>query len=805
MSFGQDVRFAFRTLNKSRGFAVVALLVLALGIGANTAIFSTVNAVLLRGFPYPHADELVNPVSINPRLGTIGTAITHHDYLQWKANREVFSGVALSQSLSADLAAGDAPPERVISAAVSEDFFTILGASPIVGRFFRAEDHLQGAERTIVISEALWKRRFGSDPSIVGRPIKVRGTDRVVIGIASRRSDYPLGTQMWLPFVTSGLANDPVDDWEYQAIARLAPGVNLTTAKAFVESVGQRNAKDFPAKRANSATSVVSLHDFVVGAGTRRALLVLLAAIGLVLLIATANLANLLLNRAAARAREFSIRSALGASSARLIQQVLVEAGVLCVLGALAATFVALGILKAVIVYGPSSIPRLAETSLDLRVLLFMLGTTALTAAVFALAPAWHITRQDVREVLQQSGNTVSAGKASQRYREALVVTQIALSLMLLIAAGLLVKSFGRLQRVDPGVSTSNLLTFELSVPAMVNGKPEPRERFIAEFQRRVDSIPGVVASGAVGALPMGGGGFYLGRAFIREGEPEPPNGTEYSAQWNVITPGFLKSTGLQLIAGRDFTDQDTQDSPPVIIIGQTLAKQMFPNQNPIGKVIRSWRDDNKPREIVGTVADVKINTLQETWCSAYVPHQQDPWGTIAYVVRTKGDPTQYVERVRSTLMGMNPNIALANVSSMFAVHETALAEPKFNMFLIASFSALALILATIGLFGVIAYAVSQRTREIGIRMALGAQKSQILAMVMNRGIRITLLGTALGLVGSLLLSRTLATVLFDVRPTDVSTYAVLFVVLSVTAMLATFVPALRATRVEPLTALRSE
>ena len=805
MSFGQDVRFAFRTLNKSRGFAVVALLVLALGIGANTAIFSTVNAVLLRGFPYPHADELVNPVSINPRLGTIGTAITHHDYLQWKANREVFSGVALSQSLSADLAAGDTPPERVISAAVSEDFFTILGASPIVGRFFRAEDHLQGAERTIVISEALWKRRFGSDPSIVGRPIKVRGTDRVVIGIASRRSDYPLGTQMWLPFVTSGLVNDAVDDWEYQAIARLAPGVKLTTAKAFVESVGQRNAKDFPAKRANSATSVVSLHDFVVGAGTRRALLVLLAAIGLVLLIATANLANLLLNRAAARAREFSIRSALGASSARLIQQVLVEAGVLCVLGALAATFVAFGILKAVIAYGPSSIPRLAETSLDLRVLLFMLGTTALTAAVFALAPAWHITRQDVREVLQQSGNTVSAGKASQRYREALVVTQIALSLMLLIAAGLLVKSFGRLQRVDPGVSTSNLLTFELSVPAMVNGKPEPRERFIAEFHRRVDSIPGVVASGAVGALPMGGGGFYLGRAFIREGEPEPPNGTEYSAQWNVITPGFLKSTGLQLIAGRDFTDQDTQDSPPVIIIGQTLAKQMFPNQNPIGKVIRSWRDDNKPREIVGTVADVKINTLQETWCSAYVPHQQDPWGTIAYVVRTKGDPTQYVGRVRSTLMGMNPNIALANVSSMFAVHETALAEPKFNMFLIASFSALALILATIGLFGVIAYAVSQRTREIGIRMALGAQKSQILVMVMNRGIRITLLGTALGLVGSLLLSRTLATVLFDVRPTDVSTYAVLFVVLSVTAMLATFVPALRATRVEPLTALRSE
>src|SRR5215471_3076216 len=466
MAFTQDVRFAFRTLNKSRGFAAVSLAVLALGIGANTAIFSTVNAVLLRGFPYPHADELVNPVSVDPRLGTTGPAITYHDYLQWKANRQVFSEIALSQDLSSDLAAGDTPPERVNAAAVSEDFFTVLGASPIVGRFFRAEDHVQGAERTIVISQALWKRRFGSDPSIVGRKIKVRGTDRLVIGVASRRSEYPLGTQIWLPFVSSSLLSAAVDDWEFEAIARLAPGATLTTAKAFVEGVGQRAAKDFPAKRARSATSVISLRDFVVGPGTRRALLVLLAAIGLVLLIATANLANLLLNRAAARAREFSIRSALGASSSRLVQQVLVETGLLCALGAIAAMFVAYGILKAVIAYGPSSIPRLAETSIDLRVLLFTLGTTALTAGLFALAPAWHITRQDVREALQQSGNTVSAGESSQRYREALVVTQIALSLMLLIAAGLLVKSFGRLQQVDPGVRTSNLLTFELAVPA---------------------------------------------------------------------------------------------------------------------------------------------------------------------------------------------------------------------------------------------------------------------------------------------------------------------------------------------------
>jgi putative ABC transport system permease protein len=304
----------------------------------------------------------------------------------------------------------------------------------------------------------------------------------------------------------------------------------------------------------------------------------------------------------------------------------------------------------------------------------------------------------------------------------------------------------------------------------------------------------------------MGGGGFYLGRSFVREGEPLPPNGTEYSSMWNVITPGFIKATGLQLIAGRDFNDQDTKDSAPVVIISQTLAKKMFPNEDPLGRVIRSWRDDNKPRQIVGIVADVKVGSLQEQATgTAFVPHQQDPWGVLAYVVRTEGDPKQYVAFVRSALNSMDPNIALARVSSMEAIRETALAEPKFNMFLIAGFSLLALMLATIGLFGVIAYAVSQRTREIGIRMALGAQKNQILALVMNRGVRITLLGLALGLGGSLVLSRALASILFDVRPTDVSIYGGLFVVLGVTAMLATYVPALRATRVEPLTALRYE
>jgi predicted permease len=405
------------------------VLVLALGIGANTAIFSTVNAVLLRRFPYPHADELVIPVAVDTRLGTIGLAITYHDYLQWKSNRQVFSEVAVSEGLRTDLAADNGAPERVDATAVSEGFFSVLGAHPLTGRFFVKDDHLENAERRIIISEALWKGRFGSDPAIVGRRIKVRGTDRVVIGVASRQSDYPLGTQIWFPFISSDAEKDPVDNWEYEAIARLAPGVSLETSRAFVESVGQRNAKEFPAKRTEQRDLPSSLFMKLSWDGKRsERCLSCSPRSAFVLLIAAANLANLLLNRAAARAREFSIRSALGASSARLVQQVLIEAGVLCVLGAIAAIFIAYAIIKAVIAYGPSSIPRLEETSIDARVLLFTLAIAALTAGLFALAPAWRITRQDIREAVEQSGNAVSSGKGNQRYREAMAVAQVALS-----------------------------------------------------------------------------------------------------------------------------------------------------------------------------------------------------------------------------------------------------------------------------------------------------------------------------------------------------------------------------------------
>jgi len=589
------------------------------------------------------------------------------------------------------------------------------------------------------------------------------------------------------------------------AVGRLKPGVTIAQANSEMSAIGQQLASEYPKFNEGLGAQAERLQD-VMSESVRYSLWLLFGAVGFILLIACINVANLMLVRAAERKKELAVRLALGAGRSRIIRQVLSESLLIAGLGGAGGLLLGSWMLQGLLALAPEGIPQLGRVELDNRVLLFTLAIAALTAGLFALAPAWRITRQDIREALEQSGNAVSSGKGSQRYREALVVAQVALSLMLLIAAGLLVKSFGRLQHVDPGVRTANLLSFELAVSGPQYPEDEPKARFITDFHRRVDAIPGVVSSGAVGALPMGGGGFYLGRSFVREGEPLPPNGTEYSSMWNVITPGFIKTTGLQLMAGRDFNDRDTKDSAPVVIISQTLAKKMFPNEDPMGRVIRSWRDDNKPRQIVGIVVDVKVGSLQEQATgTAFVPHQQDPWGVLAYVVRTEGDPKQYVALVRSALNSMDPNIALARVSSMEAIRETALAEPKFNMFLIAGFSLLALILATIGLFGVIAYAVSQRTREIGIRVALGAQKSQILALVMNRGVRITLLGLGLGLGGSLVLSRALASILFDVRPTDVSIYGGLFVVLGVTAMLATYVPALRATRVEPLTALRYE
>ncbi|HZP62388.1 MAG TPA: ABC transporter permease [Terriglobales bacterium] len=802
----QDISFALRGIRKQPGFTAVVICILALGVGANTAIFSIVDAVLLRALPYRHSEGLLAPVAVFLKTGTTGRAIPYKDYLIWKQQKNIFREVAVVQETYGDLAYGTAPAERVMATRVSEDFFSVLDAGTLLGRTFTAGDHANGAERTIVISEHLWRTRFGSDPTVLGRRLYFRGLDWVVIGVAGRDADFPMNTEIWLPAISSNAAAEPVDNFAWLGIARLAPGITLDEAKSFITAVGKRAAAEFPAKRSDTGTSVITLSEAIVGTQIRRALFLVLGAVGIVLLIGCANLANLILSRAVARRREFSIRCALGATSSRLVRQMLVEAGLLSLIGSAVGLLLCGALVKALIKLAPQDIPRLSQASIDWRVVVFAVATGVITAVLFAIAPALTISRQDPRDALQQGGQSLSEGRTHRHMRQALVAVEVALSLVLLVGAGLLVRSFGQLQATDPGVITGNMLTFDISLPSSVYPKDEQTIEFISELERRIDSIPGVVAAGGIGALPIGGGGFYLGRSFIIEGKPLPPTGTEYAAMWNITTPDFFKASGIHLLSGRRFTAQDNATSPPVVIISQTLADQMFPGINPVGKYIRSWRDDNKAREIVGLVSDVTVATLDERpQGSAYVPHAQDPWGILAFVVRTTGDPHAYISLVRHELDALNPNIAMGHVNTMAAIHDDALAQSRFSMMLMFGFAAIALILATAGLFGVTAYTVNQQGREIGIRMALGGNRVAIVRLVLLQAFKVVGIGYLAGIIVALLSSRMLEGVLYKVHPFDSAVYGSVTVVLTLAAAGGVLVPARRAVSVDPMQVLRHD
>jgi putative ABC transport system permease protein len=804
--FVQDLSFALRGIRKQPGFAVLVICLLALGVGANTAIFSIVDAVLLRALPYPHSEQLIAPVAVLSKTGSVTKAIPYKDYLIWKQQKNVFRQVAVVQEAYGDLAYGAGAPERVMATRVSEDFFSVLESAPIIGRTFTAGDHSNGAERTVVISERLWRNRFGSDPAVLGRKLHFRGLDWLVIGVVGRDADFPMNTEIWLPAISSNAAEEPIDNFAWLGIARIAPGATLEQAKSFITAVGKRVAAESPAHRSDTGTSAITLNEAIVGTQVRRALFVVLGAVSIVLLIACANLANLILSRAVARRREFSIRSALGATSSRLIRQVLVEAGLLSLMGAAVGLLLSALLVKVLIAFAPQDIPRLSQASLDLRVLAFAVTTGVVTAVLFAIIPAFTISRQNPLDALQQAAQSVSPGKDNRRLRQTLVAGEVALSLVLLVGAGLLVKSFGRLAATDPGVITGNMLTFDVSLPSSAYPKDEQRINFVSEFERRIESIPGVVAAGGIGALPIGGGGFYLGRSFIIEGEALPPAGAEYPAMWNISTPDFLKASGIHLLAGRAFTAEDNATSPPVVIVSKHLADQMFPGTNPLGRRIRSWRDDNKPREIVGVVSDVKVEALDEgPQGSAYVPHAQDPWGLLAFVVRTNGDPHQYIPLVQHELDGLNRNVALGHVNTMAAIHDDALAQSRFSMMLMFGFAAIALILATVGLFGVTAYTVSQQDREIGIRMALGGNGVAIVRLVLLQASRVVGIGSLVGIVVALLASRTLEGVLYEVKPFDSTVYGSVIIALAVAAAAGVFFPVRRAVNVDPVQVLRHD
>lgn len=805
----QDLRYSIRILLKKPGFTLIAVATLALGIGANTTIFSFVNAVLLRPLPYKDADQLVVPQTFNEARGSDDSSITYADYLDWK-NENIFSSVAVLSLLStADLTGGDGEPERVQVAAVSQDYFDVMGAQPVLGRVFGDDDYKAvGPARGLIITYGLWKRRFGGDSEILNNKIYLNGRPYSVYGVMPPDSLWPEERDIIAPFAV-GTTPDPDllrrDNMIFSSVARLKPGVPPSQVNAALATIAARVAQEHPESRQGWSNRIVGLREYVVGKQLRTSLLILLGVVGSVLLIACANVANLLLVRAAGREREMSIRLALGASRGRLIRQLLTETTVLSVIGASLGLLMAIwgvSLLKAV---APVDTPRLAGVQIDSKVLLFTIAACVATAIVCGLIPALQSSRSDLQQALKESSRNTT-GSQSRFARNAMVVSEVALSIVLLIGAGLLVRSFLHVQHIDTGLRIDRLVTMQVNSPS---ARYQDAPKILSFYQRLVDSVntaPGVESSAVCSALPVGGGGFYLGRVFLVEGQPEPPAGTDTPAQWNVVSPGFFHTSGTALLSGRDFDERDRTDNNPVIIINRTMSRRMFGNDDPLGKRIRSWRDENKLREIVGVVEDVRyFGRDDELHGIVYVPHTQNVWRSMALTVRTQGDPVGVIAAIREQISSVDRELAIANLATMTTIVDRSIAPRRASMLLVLVFGVLAGLLAVIGIYGVLSYTVAQRAQEIGVRIALGAQRGDVLGLVLGQGLKLTLTGVVIGLASSYALTRLMSSLLFNVSSTDLLTFVGVAFVLSAVAMAACFIPALRATKTDPMIALRYE
>ena len=804
----QDLRYAARTLAKKPGFTLLVVTALSLGIGATTAIFSVVNAILLRSLPYREPERMVLPVSTNAAREITRGGVSYADYLDWKNETDVFEHVAVYQGQNADLTDGG-EPQRVSVGRVSEDYFAVMKAPPVVGRTFGPEDYKPGPVRALVLSYGLWQQRFGGDPAIIDRTIMLNGSPYPVIGVMPKDSQFPGTHDLW-----TALAVDPNsgrdllrrDNMVYRSVARLKEGVSVEQARAVVETIARRVELEHPESLQGWSASVIPVHDFVVGPTLRRALLVLFGAVGFVLLIACVNVANLSFARAARREREIAIRIALGAGRLRLIRQLLTES-VLLALGSGAVGFLlALWGVDLLTALAPDSIPRLDEVSADSRVLIFVLVISLLVALAFGLVPAAQASKTDLNDALKEGGRSSTGGLRGSRIRGVLVILEVALSLMLLVGAGLMVKSFLKLQQVDPGLSVDNVLTMQVYAPGARYAERANVADFYRQIVDRIGNVPGVESASASSTLPLGGGGFYLGRQFLAEGRAEPPAAPDHSGQWNIVTPAHFDTLGIRVLKGRAFDERDTASSTPVVIINESFARELFPGEEALGKRIRSWRDENVLREIVGVIQDVRyFGRDDELRSLVYVPHTQDSWRSMVLAVRTTRDPAGFTGAIRNAISDFDKDLAVSRVQTMTEVLDDSVAGPRFNMTLLAVFAGVAMVLAAVGIYGILSYSVAQRTHEIGVRMALGARAADVLKLVVGQGLKLTLAGVAIGLGAAFAVTRVMESLLFDVSATDPLTFIAIALLLVGVALVASFIPARRATRVDPIIALRYE
>ena len=810
LGLGKDFRLAARMLFKAPGFSIVATIALALGIGANTAIFSVVNAVLLRPLPFPKSEQLMTVWESNQRTGLNQGSVSYPNFFDWRSQNQVFAHLA-SSTQSDFMLTGRGDATRLRGIVASADLFRVLGVSPIIGRDFLPEEEQPG-RRVAILSQKLFQERFNADASIVNQSITLNNNVYTVIGVMPSSFQYPVQNDpidLWTTLSEDASGKEPITAQRgahfLRVIGRLKDGVSKEQAQTEMNTIGARLAQQYPDQNAHKGVFVISALESLVG-DIRPALLILLGAVALVLLIACANVANLLLARAVARQREIAIRSALGASRWRVVRQLLTESLLLSLTGGALGLVLAVWWSDVLVALDQANIPRSMQVGLDARVLLFTLAISLLTGIVFGVLPAFHSTRAELTEWLKEGRSSGEAARRN-RLRNGLIVAELSVAIVLLIGAGLLIQSLWRLRHVDPGFNSENVLTFNVALPE-VRYPSEKRAPFYSELISRIKALPGVQSASNTVPLPLSGDRFAL--SFEIDGRPVA-KADQPSSEFAVIGNDYFRTMGIPLLKGRDFNEQDQHNSTPVIIVNQAFAQRFFPGEDAIGKHIKpgiSTYDDEKAqmREIVGVVGNVKLKNLSdELRVAVYTPQTQIPFSEMTVVVRTTNDPHTIIGAVQNEARSIDRELPVFDIKTLKDYVNESVSTPRFNTTLLAVFASVALVLTIVGLYGVMSYSVAQRTGEIGIRMALGAQHFDVLKMIVGQGFKLVLIGLAIGLAGSLALTRIIRSLLFGVTTTDPITFAACGVLLTFIALLACYLPARRATKVDPLVALRYE
>jgi putative ABC transport system permease protein len=794
--FWQDLRYGLRMLRQHPGFTLVAIFSLALAIGANSAIFSLVNAVIFRPLPYPEPARLVAIYEFYfTDVFLRHLKASSRRYLELQRQAQSFEQLAATRRYSG-IMTGRGEPETLGGLFVSSSFFSMVGVEAALGRAFRPDEEQAGADHIVIIGHQLWQRHFNHDPDIIGQSVTLSGSDYTIVGVMPPGFRYPLQeNDILAPLDLS----KPDSGNSLGVIARLKSGYSIKQAQTELDTIYRQLELQYPESDKGFGAGVVSLHEELVGK-TRWPMMILLGAVGFVLLIACANVANLLLARDAARQKEIAVRLSLGASRWRLMRQLLTESVLLALLGGGAGLLLAFTSLDALLAISPVDLPHLATVKVDRAVIIFTFALSTLTGVVFGVIPALQASKLDLNQALKESSRSATESRRRYRLRGVLVVAEVALSLVLLIGAGLLIKSFGQLTRVDAGLNTRNVLTAGLSLPRYKYSDTNRQRTFYQQALERIRHVPGVEHAAVTYFLPFSN---FATDFFTIEGQPEVAEENRPQARFGFISEDYFRTMGIAMMKGRDFNERDTRDAPPVVIINPAGARQFWPNEDPIGKRIKALR---QVREIIGVSGEVKQAGLDKpSDPEIFLPYQQAPFLYLQLAVRTTDDPMKMVAAIKHEVQTIDQDMPLTGIKTMDQYLSDSIANPRFQSRVLSLFAAIALLLAAVGLYGVMSYAVAQRTHEIGVRVALGARSSDVLKLVVGKGLRLTLIGIAIGLVAAVALTRLLASLLFGVSTTDPATFVIIALLLIIVALLACYLPARRATKVDPMVALRYE